>query len=176
MIKKISKNSNDKTRGQQWSEWAALAQKGDKKAYAALLQDIHPFIRSVIIGSLANPDWADDIVQEVLISVHKALKTYSPDRPFRPWLMSIISFRKSDYLRKHYAKARDRQTSLDDPEFQSTHVTEPVGAGEYKDIERVLSELPAKQRKIFEMIKIEGYSAQEVAKLMRMSVLENMRT
>lgn len=170
MAKKTSNQNIPKTQNQQWREWAALAQKGDKRAYASLLKDILPFIRNVIIGGLANPDWAEDIAQEVLLSVHKALKTYSPERPFRPWLMSIISYRKADFLRKHYARNRDKQTNLDDPEFTNAHVTEPANAGEYIDIESALNELTAKQRKIFEMIKIKGYTAQEVADELDMSV------
>ncbi|MGB0718922.1 MAG: RNA polymerase sigma factor [Bdellovibrionales bacterium] len=153
-----------------WQDWAVAAQEGNAKAYNRLLSDIAPFIRNYLIGRLANPDWADDITQEVLISVHKSLKTYSGDRPFRPWLMAIVNFRRTDYLRKHYAGRGDRQTSLDNAEFQTAHVTNPARAGEYKDIEAALENLPEKQIKVFEMMKIKGFTAQEVAKETGMSV------
>ena len=39
-----------------------------------------------------------------------------------------------------------------------------------KDIESALADLPENQRKVFEMIKIHGYSAKEVADEMGMSV------
>ena len=164
-------NSNKKTsQSDLWTEYAAKAQAGDKAAYNQLLKEIAPFIRNFVLGSLANDDWADDIMQEVLISVHKSLKTYSPDRPFKPWLMAIINFRRTDYLRKHY-KARDnKKTSLDDYDFQNSHVTNPAHAGEYKDIEAALETLPDNHRKVFEMIKIQGYTAKEVANEMGMSV------
>ncbi len=163
-------NNNKSSKGEIWKDWAVAAQEGNTLAYNHLLKDIAPFIRNYLIGRLANPDWVDDITQEVLISVHKSLKTYSSDRPFRPWLMAIINFRKTDFLRKHYNSRTDKQTSLDDLEFQSTHVTNPAHAGEYKDIENALGTLPEKQRKVFELMKIQGYSAQEVANEMRMSV------
>jgi len=164
-------NSNFKpSQGDLWTEDAVQAQNGDKAAYNRLLRDIAPFIRNYILKSLANPDWADDITQEVLISVHKSLNTYSPDRPFRPWLMAIINFRRTDYLRKHYNQRGNKQTTLDDYDFQAMHVTNPAHAGEYKDIEAALDSLPEKQRKVFEMIKIKGYTAKEVANEMGMSV------
>lgn len=164
-------NSNHKPlQGEAWKGWAVQAQAGDKAAYNNLLKEIVPFVRNYVAGSLANPDWADDIVQEVLISVHKSLATYRPDRPFKPWLMAIVSFRRTDFLRKHYSARGDRKTSLDNPDFMQAHVTNPAHAGEYKDIETVLSELPEKQRKVFEMIKIQGYTAKEVAGEMGMSV------
>lgn len=152
-----------------WSEWAAQAQAGDKKSYRRLLAEIAPYIRNYLVGGLANPDWAEDITQEALISVHKALKTYDADKSFKPWMMAIVNFRRTDFLRKHYSGRHDKQTTMDDMDFQKMHVTNPEFAGEYKDVESALDELPDKQRKVFEMIKIQGYSAKEVANEMDMT-------
>ena len=165
------KQDNQKmTRDEQWNVWAAQSQAGDKKAYRQLLQDITPFIKSVIYNSLANPDWVDDLTQNILMSVHKSLNTYSPERPFKPWLMAIINFRHKDFLRAHYAKKHDKQAPFDEAILEKQYVTNPTHAGEYKDIEKAMAELPAKQRKVFRLMKIEGYSAKEVAEKMDMSV------
>ncbi|MGH1397818.1 MAG: RNA polymerase sigma factor [Alphaproteobacteria bacterium] len=153
-----------------WGDWAVAAQEGNAKAYNSLLKEIAPFIRNFLVTRVANDDWADDITQEVLISVHKSLKTYSGDRPFRPWLMAIVNFRKTDYLRKHYSSRGDKQATMEDAEFTKSHVTNPTHAGEYKDIESALETLPSKQRDIFTRMKIEGYTAKEVAGEMDMSV------
>lgn len=158
------------TTAQQWQIWAEAAQKGDKRAYAALLGEIAPYIKNVVMGSLSNPDAAEDIAQEVLISVHKSLSSYRPDRPFKPWLMAIINFRRTDYLRKHYAQRRDKTTTTDENyEFEAANVTNPTHMGELKDIESALDTLPEQQRRIFQMIKIQGYTAQEVANEMDMN-------
>lgn len=155
---------------QQWQEWAGAAQAGDKRAYAQLLGAIAPYIRNVIVNSLSNQDAAEDIAQEVLISVHKSLASYSPDRPFKPWLMAIVNFRRTDYLRKHYAQRQDKTTTTDENyEFEAANVTNPAHAGELKDIESALGSLPEQQQRIFRMIKIEGYTAQEVANEMDMN-------
>lgn len=153
-----------------WRVLAVKAQNGDQRAYAHLLRDIVPYIRAVAAGSLANPDWVDDLVQDVLVSVHKSLSTYSDDRPFKPWLSAIIQFRKTDILRKYYKNRSNKTVDLENPEFSSQHVTNPSLAGELKDIESALADLPENQRKVFEMIKIHGYSAKEVADEMGMSV------
>ncbi|NCO03144.1 MAG: sigma-70 family RNA polymerase sigma factor [Alphaproteobacteria bacterium] len=168
---KPTKNSNAPlTAGQQWQEWAAAAQKGDKKSYNKLLTAIAPYIRNIVMPSLSHADAADDVMQEVLISVHKSLNTYDPSKPFKPWLSAIINFRRTDYLRKHYAKRDDQKTTLDHPEFIAQNVTNMGHAGELKDIENALSDLPKKQREIFQLIKIEGYTAEEVAEKMDMKV------
>ncbi len=161
---KSQKSSSD-----QWTQWATMAQQGDKKAYARLLNDISPYIKNVIIKTLSNQDAAEDIAQEVLISVHKSLNSYSADRPFKPWLYSIINFRRTDYLRKYYSRKEDvTSTTNDNPEFLNQNVTNSSFAGELKDIEAALDSLPPEQKRIFEMIKIQGYTAKEVANEMNM--------
>ena len=169
-MKDPSNNNHIPLQDDLWTDYARRAQNGDKAAYNTLLKEIGPFIRNFVMKTLANPDWADDITQEVLLSVHRSLKTYSPDRPFRPWLMAIVSYRRTDYLRKHYNARKNKQTTLDDFDFKKVHVTNPAHAGEYKDIQTALDSLPEDQRRVFEMIKIQGYSAKEVANEMDMSV------
>ena len=154
----------------EWGALAELAQAGDKRAYTVLLRDISGFIRNYLITRVANPDWADDITQEVLVSVHKSLGSYSAERAFKPWLMAIVGFRKADYLRKHYAKRGNMQVELSETTLKGQGVTKPEHAGELKDIEAHLNKLKGKQRTIFEKMRIYGYTAQEVADELNMSV------
>lgn len=162
--------SKQKSQEQQWSQWAAEAQAGDQKAYHQLLKSITPYIQGSMNRSLANPDWVDDLTQNVLISIHKSLGTYSPDRPFKPWLGAIMNFRQKDFLRAYYSRRGDKSMPYEEEFLQSQHVTNPTHAGEYKDVEAALAELPDKQRKVFQLIKIEGYTAKEVAKRLNMTV------
>ena len=154
-----------------WEQLATASQKGDKRAYQTLLKEIAPYIRNIAYKSVSNAEAAEDIMQEVLISVHKSLSTYSADRPFKPWLLAILNFRRTDYLRKYYAKRQDKTTTTEENyEFEAENVTNPDNIGELKDIENALSALPDKQREIFQLIKIEGYTAEEVANKMDMKV------
>lgn len=155
---------------QSWEDLALLSQEGDKRAYSTLLRSLTPYIYAVLSQSVANPEWADDIVQDVLVSVHKSLKTYSADRPFKPWLRSIIQFRKTDFLRQHYKRSTVRESAQANSEIHGTDVTYQPDIGELKDIEAAIASFPKKQQIIFKMLKIEGYSAKEVAKEMDMSV------
>ena len=157
------------TQSEQWQIWAIQAQTGDKNAYNKLLTALAPYIKNVVNKRVSNLETAEDIMQEALISVHKSLHTYSPDRPFKPWLMAIVNFRLMDYMRKHYAERRDKTATIEDnPEFLSQNVTNNDHIGELKDIEGALKTLPQNQQRIFRLIKIEGYSAKEVAKKMDM--------
>ena len=154
---------------QYWTDLAAKAQTGDQTAYRALLSGLVPVIRRNIVKSLPSPQYADDIVQEVLLSVHKALHTYDPKRPFLPWIQSIINFRRTDFLRQHYAQFDNAKVSLDDPDTPDYLViSNPTGST--KDIETAFNALPEQQKKVVELMKIKGYSAEEVSKKTGMSL------
>lgn len=160
----------EKPQDKQWQDWAAAAQGGNKQAYRRLLSALGPYIRNLVAPSLANPDGAEEIMQETLLSVHKSLKTYDPAKPFKPWLLAIVNFRKTDYLRKHYTARQNSKTSLEDPDFLREHVTRPDYAGEWKDMKEALATLPRRQRHIFCLTKIKGYTAQEVAIMLNMNI------
>jgi len=133
------------------------------------LKDIVPYIYAVLGGRLADQEWSDDIAQDVLMSVHKSLHTYDPGRPFKSWLTSIIHFRKTDYLRKHYSRKKLRESVLADVFYQLGSVTEQGGYSELQDIEKHLEKLSPKQKDAFIMMRVEGYSAAEVGQKLDMS-------
>jgi RNA polymerase sigma-70 factor (ECF subfamily) len=61
------------------------AQDGDKTAYQALLTDIMPLLRAVVQRTWRNPQGVEDIVQDILLSLHAVRHTYDPTRPFVPY-------------------------------------------------------------------------------------------
>jgi RNA polymerase sigma-70 factor, ECF subfamily len=53
----------------------AAAQDGDRGAYEELLREILPFLRAVVARTHRHPDRIDDLIQDVLLSVHRARHT-----------------------------------------------------------------------------------------------------
>ncbi|HTZ71502.1 MAG TPA: sigma factor, partial [Acetobacteraceae bacterium] len=67
----------------------AASQGGDARAYQALLRAVVPFATATIRRQGVPPDRVDDVVQDVLLTIHRARATYDPMRPFLPWLRAI---------------------------------------------------------------------------------------
>jgi RNA polymerase sigma factor (sigma-70 family) len=80
--------------------WMVAAQAGDRAAYETLLRDCIPFIKRVARGQGMRPDFMDDVVQETLLTVHRARQTYDPNRSFTAWLRTIAQRRAIDGLRR----------------------------------------------------------------------------
>ena len=78
----------------------ASAQAGDKAAYETLLRDCVPLIRAIARRQGVNPGQVDDVVQEVLLTIHRARQTYDATRSFNAWLRVIAERRAVDLLRQ----------------------------------------------------------------------------
>jgi RNA polymerase sigma factor (sigma-70 family) len=80
--------------------WMVAAQAGDRAAYETLLRDCIPFIKRVARYQGVRLDFIDDVVQETLLTVHRARQTYDPNRSFAAWLRTIAQRRAIDGLRR----------------------------------------------------------------------------
>jgi RNA polymerase sigma factor (sigma-70 family) len=109
------------------------AQAGDGDAYLALLGEITPRVRQVVWrrrGARA-PEAIEDLVQDVLLSVHVARASYDPGRPFFPWLLAIVRNRLADGARR-YARHALHEVQVDDldvtfAELATNSPAEPLG-------------------------------------------------
>jgi len=110
----------------------------------------------------------DDLLQEILISIHKARHTYDGNRPYKPWAYAIARFRLQDHLRAHYSDHLHHADDLSEmEEFLHADVTE--SAITYESISGEVEKLPQKQAAILRLMHQDGYTAKEVAEKMGMN-------
>lgn len=160
---------------QQWAAWMALAQNGDGEAYRRLLAAIVPRLRAIVGKRVKDPDRAEDVVQEILLSVHKNRHTYDPALPFGPWLGTIAQRRTMDWLRVHYRRG-EREVLVDE-------YSETFSHAEANDVEEdalsfwtsdrlreALDTLPPGQRQAVELLKLREMSLKEAAEVSGMTV------
>ncbi|MEZ4703837.1 MAG: sigma-70 family RNA polymerase sigma factor [Bdellovibrionota bacterium] len=74
---------------------------GESHAYPELLENVAMVVKKFILKKTSSTDIAEEVTQEVLIGVHKALPTYQVQKPFSSWLFSIARYKMIDYWRKH---------------------------------------------------------------------------
>src|SRR6516164_5572377 len=91
------------TRENDFAELMRAAQAGDGLAYGRLLEEITPRIRRIVRSqrSFLEAEDIEDLVQEILLSVHAVRATYDVERPFVPWLLAITRNRLADAARRH---------------------------------------------------------------------------
>jgi thiol:disulfide interchange protein DsbD len=74
---------NDSAR-ESWPALMEQAQAGDQLAYTRLLKALVPVIRSQIRKRIADDALVEDVIQDVLLTVHRVRHTYDPSYPFCP--------------------------------------------------------------------------------------------
>ena len=135
---------------------------GDQRAYALLLQETARLLRPFLARRLNSGSEVDDLLQEILLSIHKARHTYDGNRPYKPWAYAIAKFRLQDHLRAHYADYLRHAVELSEVENDLTeNVTESDIT--YESISGEVGKLPPKQAAILQMMHQDGYTAKEVA-------------
>jgi RNA polymerase sigma-70 factor (ECF subfamily) len=147
--------------------WMVAVQAGDRAAYETLLRDCIPFIKQVARGQGIRPDLIDDVVQETLLTVHRARQTYDPNRSFTAWLRTIAQRRAIDVLRR---VGRTRTREVYAPLAYENH-SDPSDATEetafHIDHTEVLSsavgKLSARQREAVEHLAFQSQSLAQAA-------------
>jgi RNA polymerase sigma factor (sigma-70 family) len=162
-----TESSGQKEVDRRRAAWMVAAQAGDRAAYETLLRDCIPFITRVARGQGIRPDLIDDVVQETLLTVHRARQTYDPNRSFTAWLRTIAQRRAIDGLRR-VGRTRTREIHAplayenhsdpsDDPEETAFHIdhTEVLNSA--------VGKLSARQREAVEHLAFQSQSHAQAA-------------
>jgi RNA polymerase sigma factor (sigma-70 family) len=150
-----------------WGTLMVAAQAGDRITYETLLQECIPFIKTVARRQGVSLDRIDDVVQETLITVHRARQTYDPSRPFAAWLRTIAQRRAIDGLRHHgrhdtreiYAPlAYENHPDTERDPQESVDRSDQIGL-----LGRAVDTLPTRQREAVQHLALSGLSLAEAA-------------
>lgn len=161
----------DGDQASEFSRLMAAAQDGDQRAYAVLLQAVTPFLRAQVRRNLRNPADAEDVVQEILLTIHRVRQTYDPARPFMPWLVAIARRRVIDRLRaKGRQDAREVIVAPDDETFTGAAAKREEEEPDHEALMAAVARLPQGQRLAVELLKFQDLSLREASEKSGMSI------
>lgn len=137
-------------------------------AYHEFLKALSGHLRAYFRRRLfQRPEDVEDLVQETLLAVHNQRHTYRLDQPLTAWIHAIARYKFVDLLR-----ARAIREDLNDPldDDLSVFAESDTGAIEAKkDVNKLLADLPERQRLPIVHVKLEGLSVAETAQRTGMS-------
>jgi RNA polymerase sigma-70 factor (ECF subfamily) len=153
----------------------AAAQRGDATAYELLLTALLPPLRAFVRRRGVATDEVEDVVQEILLLIHRARHTWRTHRPFDPWLWAIARNASTDALRR---QARERSRRGDNPGHEGVEALEATLPGDggaaspeallaarelAPTLALALSRIPAAQREAVELLYLEQLPVTEAA-------------
>ncbi|HEY3389515.1 MAG TPA: RNA polymerase sigma factor, partial [Prolixibacteraceae bacterium] len=139
---------------------------GDRKAQTTLYNFFAPKMYGVCLRYSKDTTEAEDNLQDGFIRVFTKINQFGFKGSFEGWMRRIMvntsleKFRKSNHL----YPVEDMMI------FESIQYSEETLSGiSADDLMKIIQQLPPRYRMVFNLYAIEGYSHQEIAKLMKIT-------
>ena len=94
------------------AELVRRAQTGDLDAFGELITRHQGPIRALCMRLAVRPDMADDLAQDVFMSAHKKIDSFSNESPFGAWLRGIARNLGKMQWRTHIRRTRREADAL----------------------------------------------------------------
>ena len=158
------------------------ARAGDLKAFEELLGRHQQRVMRVVLSILKEPMDAEEVAQDVFLTVFEKIDHFRGDSSFSTWLHRVAV--NAALMRRRKSKA-DRSVPLDDvmPSFDerghlavdiadwSQQAGDPVLAREAGEvIEAAVEKLDEMYRTVFALRDVPGFSTEETAEILELSV------
>ena len=147
-------------------QMVSLASAGDDSAFTTLVMRYHPVVFRWSLTFAWDPDEAEDIAQEVFVRAHRQLSQYRSDGSLEAWLYAITRRAASQRRRTHKRQKRLAFSPGARP-LKEVYTTDPGGRVDRERAANVIlelfSELPQRQREIFDLVDLQGLSPAEAA-------------
>lgn len=145
------------------------ARTGDEAAAASLIGGMRDRVFRWALVMTRDSDDAEDVAQQVSMSVHKSLNGFEARSSFSTWLYAVVRNTSMELMRK---TARRNAKPLNDDvvdETLSASTNDRLTAIANQRIAAIVraffADLPPRQRELIELVDTEGYSAAEAARM-----------
>ncbi len=176
-------------------ELLAKAKSGDERAFTELVKQYEQMVYSFSFKVCRDKDDAEETLQDTFVNVYRKLKQFDGKSKFSTWLYSIVA--NNCLMKRRRTKLEQSSVRIDEPkmpehshEDDAIHDFHPPSAGRQvkiqewgttpldemmgKELRHTLDEailkLPVDYRLVFLLRDVEGQSAEETAKIMKLTV------
>jgi RNA polymerase sigma-70 factor, ECF subfamily len=139
-------------------QWMVRAQGGDGGATKSLLSALAPRLRAFFRGKGCSAEDSEDLVQETLIAIYTKRAMFDASQSIFGWSYAIARYRMIDRWRG--SRRRGLEYPIEDFEH-SLQAQVPEAGDPTRDIARLLANLPDKQAKAIELVKLKDMSIAE---------------
>lgn len=141
-------------------------QQADPAATTALIERLSPQLYRFFAAQLGSADDATDMLQDAWLRIHRVRHTYRPGEPLLPWVYAIARRVRVDSYRKR------RRISLKEIVVEALSETASASreSAEVASFDQLIADLPASQREVLTLLKVNGLSLEEVARATSSSV------
>ena len=144
---------------------AGACAKGDSAAFERIYRTHGERMKSIAFNHLGNVSDAEDAVQETLLKVHRAARSFTGEASFSTWMVRILINTCYDALRRR--KRRPEEEAMDAMPVERGTIA--VDDAKRITLRKLLGRLTEQRRTVFTLFEIEGLSHAEIASILGIS-------
>jgi RNA polymerase sigma-70 factor, ECF subfamily len=168
------------------SQLIQLARTGDPKAFAEIVRRYENLVYSFAFKVCRNKEKASETLHDTFINVYRKLDQFDHRSKFSTWLYSIVT---NNCLMKHRkTKLTDATIALEEldlssltggehrttatalPKWEETPIDQVMNDELKNHLDQAIQQLPMESRLVFILRDVEGRSAEETAKILKITV------
>ena len=149
----------------------ARSRDGDLEAFSQIVRALHGEVRGFAAMMAVEPDWIDDVAQEIFLEAYRSLHRFAPERSFRKWVRGVarnVIRRHAERLSRESKLRQDatsellrrRQEQLD----RTAAEPEAAQAGALDALRRCLGRLPEHLRRLLDQRYSDQKSSGEIGR------------
>ncbi len=141
---------------------------GDQAALEELMTRWKRPVFSLAVRIVRNPPLAEEVTQDVFFKVWKAAHLFEEKRgAFSSWILTMTHHAAIDALRRMKSRGSQVTNTLDNVVAATLPAPSPgVTSWQRLKLEQALATLPEKQRQVVELAYFDGYTREEMAKVL----------
>ncbi|WP_375252379.1 MULTISPECIES: RNA polymerase sigma factor [Dokdonia] len=149
----------------------ASLQKDDTRSFSLLLDTYQKPLYWHIRGIVKNHEDADDVLQNVFIKVYKSIKNFKGDSKLYTWLYRIATNESLTFLKKRAKQAQISSEELQDRIIENLESDVYFTGNDIQiALEKALTQLPEKQRLVFQMKYYQDMKYDDISEILGTSV------
>jgi len=144
---------------------------GSTGAFRSLYDRYNRPVYANILKIVRQPEYAEDILQEVFVALWEYRVKIKPDQSVGGWLF-VVSFNKATtFLKKKLRESLEYVEEYTDYEyiFPEETINEDEYLSQWTIVEEAVNALPARKKEVFKLCRFEGKAKEEVASMMGIS-------
>jgi RNA polymerase sigma-70 factor (ECF subfamily) len=161
------------------AELVAVIQRGDNEAFEELMQRYVNKAYGLAARLTKNREDAEEVLQDVFITVHRKISAFEGKSSFSSWLYRITVNAALMKLRK---RRNDRHVHIEDvvPEYSNSTLLKTCALSEsdvltdrqtlLSALEMAIRKLPDEYRPVFVLRDIDGLTSRQVGKILQLSI------
>ncbi|MFC3198904.1 RNA polymerase sigma factor [Parapedobacter deserti] len=141
--------------------------KHERESQYALFRHFYSYAMGICRRYARQSDEASDILNESFLKIFNHIENYDRTRPFRSWIARIVTNTAIDFYRTSIRFSVHENVEEHEEVANATNVYDKLA---YDDLLVLITELSPAYRTVFNLYAIDGYSHQEIADLLGITV------